>query len=127
MALDTHQDDCAYDAPRKDLYEIGEMPPLGYVPAKMYAWAIRASATASRTPRCRSKSWKPRKIDSNEVLVLVMAAGVNYNGVWAGLGQPISPVRRAQGALPHRRAPTRRASSGRSATRSSAGRSATRS
>jgi crotonyl-CoA carboxylase/reductase len=25
------------------------------------------------------------------VLVLVMAAGVNYNGVWAGLGEPISP------------------------------------
>ena len=31
------------------------------------------------------------EIDSHEVLVLVMAAGVNYNGVWAGLGQPISP------------------------------------
>jgi crotonyl-CoA carboxylase/reductase len=31
------------------------------------------------------------KLDSHEVLVLVMAAGVNYNGVWAGLGQPISP------------------------------------
>ena len=30
-------------------------------------------------------------MDSNEVLVLVMAAGVNYNGVWAGLGTPISP------------------------------------
>ena len=30
-------------------------------------------------------------IDSNEVLVLVMAAGVNYNGIWAGLGVPISP------------------------------------
>ena len=26
-----------------------------------------------------------------DVLVLVMAAGVNYNGVWAGLGVPISP------------------------------------
>ena len=25
----------------KDLYEIGEIPPLGHVPAKMYAWAIR--------------------------------------------------------------------------------------
>jgi hypothetical protein len=25
----------------KDLYEIGEIPPLGYVPSKMYAWAIR--------------------------------------------------------------------------------------
>jgi crotonyl-CoA carboxylase/reductase len=30
-------------------------------------------------------------IASDEVLVLVMAAGVNYNGIWAGLGEPISP------------------------------------
>ena len=27
--------------PGKDLYEIGEIPPLGHVPAKMYAWTIR--------------------------------------------------------------------------------------
>ena len=25
----------------KDLYEIGEIPPLGVVPSKMYAWTIR--------------------------------------------------------------------------------------
>src|ERR1019366_9028346 len=25
----------------KDLYAIGEIPPLGHVPAKMHAWAIR--------------------------------------------------------------------------------------
>ena len=25
----------------KDLYQIGEIPPLGHVPASMYAWAIR--------------------------------------------------------------------------------------
>ena len=31
------------------------------------------------------------EIDSDEVLVLVMAAGVNYNGIWAALGEPISP------------------------------------
>ena len=30
-------------------------------------------------------------LDSHDVLVMVMAAGVNYNGVWAGLGKPISP------------------------------------
>jgi crotonyl-CoA carboxylase/reductase len=30
------------------------------------------------------------EIDSHEVLVLVMAAGVNFNGVWAALGTPIS-------------------------------------
>jgi crotonyl-CoA carboxylase/reductase len=31
------------------------------------------------------------EIAADEVLVLVMAAGVNYNGVWAGLGEPMSP------------------------------------
>jgi crotonyl-CoA carboxylase/reductase len=25
----------------KDLYDVGEIPPLGHVPAKMHAWAIR--------------------------------------------------------------------------------------
>ena len=27
--------------PLKDLYEIGEIPPLGHVPQSMYAWCIR--------------------------------------------------------------------------------------
>ena len=31
-------------------------------------------------------------IGQDEVLILVMAAGVNYNGVWAALGTPISPI-----------------------------------
>ncbi len=37
MALDTNTDVLTYDAPEKDLYEVGEMPPMGYVPKKMYA------------------------------------------------------------------------------------------
>ena len=32
------------------------------------------------------------ELDSHEVLVLVMAAGVNYNGVWASLGKPMSTL-----------------------------------
>ena len=27
--------------PKKDLYEIGQIPPLGHVPKNMYAWVIR--------------------------------------------------------------------------------------
>lgn len=27
--------------PVKDLYEIGGIPPLGHVPARMHAWCIR--------------------------------------------------------------------------------------
>ena len=32
------------------------------------------------------------KLDSHDVLIFVMAAGVNYNGVWAALGIPISTL-----------------------------------
>jgi crotonyl-CoA carboxylase/reductase len=41
MALDADVAHPTYDAPEKDLYELGEMPPFGYVPRQMYAWAIR--------------------------------------------------------------------------------------
>ena len=33
---------------------------------------------------------KPPEPGPGEALVLVMAAGVNYNGIWAGLGKPVS-------------------------------------
>ena len=49
MALDTNTGIAPYEAPEKDLYEIGEMPPLGYVPKTMYAWAIRESAMENLT------------------------------------------------------------------------------
>jgi crotonyl-CoA carboxylase/reductase len=91
MALDTNTGIAPYDAPEKDLYEIGEMPPLGYVPKKMYAWAIRRERHGEPEKSFQVEVVDTWEIDSNEVLVLVMAAGVNYNGVWAGLGQPISP------------------------------------
>ena len=51
-------------------------------------------------------------IADDEVLVYVMAAGINYNNVWAGLGIPVDVIehprtrpapRPATGALPHRR------------------------
>ena len=91
MALDKAPAISAYDAPVKDLYEIGEMPPLGHVPAQMYAWAIRRERHGEPATAMQVEVVNTWKIDSNEVLVLVMAAGVNYNGVWASLGQPISP------------------------------------
>jgi crotonyl-CoA carboxylase/reductase len=91
MALDTQNAIVAYDAPVKDLYEVGEMPPLGHVPAKMYAWTIRRERHGEPETAMQVEVVDTWKIDSNEVLVLVMAAGVNYNGVWAALGLPISP------------------------------------
>ena len=60
----------------------------------------------------RSRADMTRNIDSHDVLVLVMAAGVNYNGVWASLGTPISPFRRAIRPSITSPAPMPRASSG---------------
>ena len=74
----------------KSLYEIGEIPPVGHVPERMYAWAIRRERHGEPADAMRSEVVDVPEIDSNEVLVFVMAAGVNYNGIWAALGQPIS-------------------------------------
>ena len=91
MALDKDTGIAAYEAPEKELYEIGELPPLGYVPKKMYAWAIRRERHGEPDKSFQVEVVDVPTLDSHEVLVLVMAAGVNYNGVWAGLGIPISP------------------------------------
>ncbi len=74
----------------KDLYEIGELPPLGHVPKEMYAWAIRPERHGEPGKAMQVEVLPTWEIDSHEVLVLVMAAGVNYNGIWAGLGKPVS-------------------------------------
>ena len=76
----------------KDLYEVGEIPPLGHVPANMYAWTIRKERHGEPTSAMQQEIVPVPTLDSDEVLVMVMAAGVNYNGVWAALGKPISPL-----------------------------------
>ena len=77
--------------PRKDLYAVGEIPPLGHVPPKMHAWAIRKERHGPPESSMQMEVVPTWPIADDEVLVLVMAGGVNYNGIWAGLGQPVSP------------------------------------
>ena len=77
--------------PKKDLYEVGEIPPLGHVPKQMYAWTIRKERHGPPDTAMQIEVVPTWELDSHDVLILVMAAGVNYNGVWACLGQPISP------------------------------------
>ena len=74
----------------RDLYEVGEIPPLGHVPKQMYAWVVRKDRHGEPNKAMQIEVVPTWPIDSHEVLVLVMAAGVNYNGVWAALGTPIS-------------------------------------
>ena len=77
---------------RKDLYQMGEIPPLGHVPEKMFAWTIRQERHGPPATAMQIEIVPTWTIADDEALVLVMAAGVNYNGVWAALGKPVSPI-----------------------------------
>src|SRR5436309_13404738 len=66
----------------KDLYEIGEIPPLGHVPAQMYAWAIRKERHGPPEQSMQIEVLPTWPIGEDEVLVLVLDGRVNYKGVW---------------------------------------------
>lgn len=78
--------------PGKDLYEVGEIPPLGHVPRNMYAWAIRKERHGEPATAMQQEVVPTAQVGDDECLVMVMAGGVNYNGVWAALGIPLSPL-----------------------------------
>ncbi len=77
----------------KELYNLGEMPPLGVIPPKMHAWLIRPERFGKPMEAFQKEVVDmPPPIAADEVLVYVMAAGINYNNVWAGLGIPIDVI-----------------------------------
>lgn len=76
----------------REYYDIGEQPPLGEVPPKMHAWLTRAERFGEPMEAWKSEIIDVPDIKDDEVLVYVMAAGVNYNNVWAGLGVPINVI-----------------------------------
>ena len=106
-----------YDAPQKDLYEIGEIPPLGYVPKQMYAWAIRRERHGEPDESFKVEVVDTPMLDSNEVLVFVHGRRRQLQRRLGRARHPDLAVRRAQGTLSHRRLATRRGSSGRSGRR----------
>jgi crotonyl-CoA carboxylase/reductase len=56
----------------------------------MHAWVIRKDRHGAPEQAMQLEVVPTWTIGPDEVLVLVMAAGVNYNGVWAAQGKPIS-------------------------------------
>src|SRR5580658_8414480 len=66
------------------------LPPLGEVPKEMQAWVIRKERFGEPMTSFKLEMMETPEPGPGEVLVLVMAAGVNYNGIWAGLGKPVS-------------------------------------
>ncbi len=73
----------------KELYEIGEVPPVGEVPSRMHAQLVRPDRFGEPRHAIRDEVIDVPEIGPHEALVLVMAAGVNFNNVWAARGVPV--------------------------------------
>ena len=77
----------------KTCYPLGEMPPLGVVPPRMLAQVIRQERYGPPAGAFAVEEVEiPAELAPDEVLVYVMAAGVNFNCVWAALGRPVDVI-----------------------------------
>jgi crotonyl-CoA carboxylase/reductase len=73
----------------QDLYDIGELPPPGEVPPKMHAMLVRPERFGEPRDAIRDEVIDVPELGPRDVLVATMAAGVNFNNVWAARGVPI--------------------------------------
>ena len=62
----------------------------GELPETMAAWVIREEREGEPKDAFQLEEIEVPEPGAFEVIVRVMAAGVNYNNVWAALGEPVS-------------------------------------
>ena len=81
----------------KQLYELGENVPVGIIPENMYAITLRPDRYGEPQTAMQIEVVKvPSHLSDYEVLVYVMAAGVNYNAIWAGRSKPLDVLKNSQ-------------------------------
>ncbi len=76
----------------KEIYDIGEIPELGAVPKNMHAYLIRPERFGEPQKAFQREVVGVPEPGDDDVLVYVMAAGINYNNVWAALGIPVNVI-----------------------------------
>jgi crotonyl-CoA carboxylase/reductase len=88
-----------YDAERQtersevavDVKEVSKLDvEPGALPETMAAWVIRQEREGEPTDAFQLEQIEVPEPGAFEVIVRVMAAGVNFNNVWAALGKPVS-------------------------------------
>ena len=75
-----------------EICELGERPPLGEVPEKMHAFLVRQDRFGEPKDAWQREIIPTPSIGPAEVLIYVMATGINYNNVWAALGTPVDVI-----------------------------------
>jgi crotonyl-CoA carboxylase/reductase len=72
---------------------IGTLPTIGKIPKTMFAQVVRQERFGDPRTAFQIEEIDVPKIKPHEVLIAVMAAGINYNNVWAARGIPIDVIR----------------------------------
>lgn len=78
---------------------IGELPPLGVIPRTMMAQVVRRERYGDPRTAFAIEEIPVPQPAPDEALIAVMAAGINYNNVWAARGTPVDIIalRKKQG------------------------------
>jgi crotonyl-CoA carboxylase/reductase len=79
-------------SPGVDPVPIGELPPIGSLPSHMWAQVVRPERYGDPAEAFQPEVVPMPTIGPDEVLIAVMAAGINYNNVWAARGYPVDQV-----------------------------------
>jgi len=79
-----------------EICDLGQRPPLGEVPEKMHAMVIRQDRFGDPESAFQREVIPTPEIGPLDVLVYVMATGINYNNVWAALGDPLDVIAERQ-------------------------------
>jgi len=79
-------------------HAVGSLPPVGEIPPRMLAQVVRQDRLGDPIDAFEIEEIDTPSIKADEVLVAVMAAGINYNNVWAARGVPIDIIATRQKA-----------------------------
>lgn len=79
-----------------DICDLGAHPALGEVPDNMHAFLVRQDRFGEPRDAWQREVIPTPAIGPKDVLVYVMATGINYNNVWAALGQPLDVIAERQ-------------------------------
>ncbi|HLC02248.1 MAG TPA: crotonyl-CoA carboxylase/reductase [Anaerolineales bacterium] len=75
-----------------DAFPIGTLPPVGDVPRKMFAQVVRQNRFGDPRTAFQIEEIDVPPLKPHEVLIATMAAGINFNNVWAARGTPIDVI-----------------------------------
>ena len=92
----TDADRRVVSSPSLEVVDLGTLPPLGEVPTRMLAQVVRPERYGDPAEAFRPELVPTPAIGPDEVLIYVMASGINYNNVWAALGTPLDVIAERQ-------------------------------